>query len=259
MSKTSTHPDALIEFLNGRVDEATRQEIEPHLSTCPECSAVAETIKALRLERDLIHPDISEIASLLHGGLSEERESAVSAHVACCRSCASEVAQYARAEAIAAKYDSSNAPAAEIPAAAWQAIREWEESSYGIPRSLSEVAAHDLPNRLSRLLSERNEEMRELITRESKVNLVPVIVVSADGEFKGIELFEALTESGGANILRHADRSDRFDSRPVHVLLDLEDRQSVLVSERVDGQIVRLEKVLASEPLKKVNYFIVED
>jgi anti-sigma factor RsiW len=293
MGRKTRHPDELFDYLSGAADPDTSSSVEQHLAICSDCSAVAELVRSLKSGSKQVgagrttpgesrskiadtsaevsesrseishygpHPDISELASVFHGELPRARTRAAAAHIAQCGSCADELAQYARAEEIASQYEARTAERTPAPSAAWELIREWEESSFAKPKQATEVTGTELLDRLASLLSEKDQELRELAGTADRPQLVPVVVVSRSGEFRGVELFEPAAEPGGTSVLRHADKSDRFDSRPVHVLLDFGEKDAVLVSEQITGDTITLERVASARSiLRRADYFIVED
>ena len=61
------------------------------------------------------------------------------------------------------------------------------------------------------------------------------------------------------NIARHAEASEQFNARPVHVLLDFGDEHRVILSERVDRDTLRIRQpVRRTQPLR-ADYFIIEE
>jgi hypothetical protein len=76
------------------------------------------------------HPDIGELASLFYGDSSTSTVAKAAAHVALCPGCREEIAVYAQAERIAARFDSRTSERASVPASAWEMIRGWEDSSF---------------------------------------------------------------------------------------------------------------------------------
>lgn len=294
MARRSEHPDKeLFEYLNGTLDEAAARIVEDHLKGCANCTAAANTVRELKSASHAItqsaaspseisdsqisnfrsqttpaHPDVGELASLFYGGLARARSSSVRAHVASCPSCAAELAQYARADRVAAEYKASPATAVEIPARAWEMINEWEESSFAKPKQAGASASGDMLLRLSEVLLSERDRLREqaegaLAGDQSELAaravLVPVIVVDRTGEFRGVELFER--EGGpGAGALRHAQGSERFNNRPFHALLDFGKKKCVTVSDLIQRDTIRLVDVpKESKKLRRVDYFIVED
>src|SRR5262245_55472942 len=99
MGRRSAHPDKkLFAHLSGRLDQQDSQAVEEHLSNCNSCATVAALVRGLKSEKSQIstnHPDVSEIAALFYGESTTKHRSKTAAHIARCRSCADEMAQYA--------------------------------------------------------------------------------------------------------------------------------------------------------------------
>lgn len=185
MSNKQTHPGReLFEYLSGGLDPRGREMVEGHIAECDDCKEVIGVVRALRqgapgpdtanawLEEGSAHPDIGELAALFYGGAGAGSVSRAAAHVAVCPDCREEIAVYAEAERSAARFDSSAAKRVAVPAAAWEMIREWEDSSFAKTKpetkSLSpELAASDstergqtkeaLPNRTGGLKQNSNK------------------------------------------------------------------------------------------------------
>ncbi len=165
MSNQPSHPDReLFEYLRGGLDPSGRDMVEAHIAECADCKEVAGVVRALRqggpdpdrasawLEPRSGHPDISELATLFYGGAEASDVSQTAAHVAVCPDCREEIATYARAESAADSFDSRAAERVAFPDAAWEMIREWEDSSFAKTKpetkSLSpELAADDSADR----------------------------------------------------------------------------------------------------------------
>lgn len=272
MAKKSAHPDRhLFDYMSGTLDALSAREVEEHLAACSECARTSDLVRVLRSasrggslttqEPGTEHPDASQIAALFYGKASGARRE-TAAHVATCRSCTEEISEYARADAAASAYKPAEHARGEVPAAAWDMIRDWEESSFAKPKPASEVISHELLAKLFNLLSERKDWLREVrrSTADSRAGAssfegVPVIVVDRSGRLRTVELFEKGTDANGADILRHADKSERFDEKTVHVLHEAGGRQRV-ASYRVQLDSIRFEEVSAEET---ADYFIIED
>jgi anti-sigma factor ChrR (cupin superfamily) len=143
MSNKQAHPEReLFEYLSGGLDASGAIMIEEHLRECAGCSEVVSLVRALRqgpappddanawLMSESEHPDIGELASLFYGDSSTSTVAKAAAHVALCPGCREEIAVYAQAEQVAARFDSRTSERASAPAAAWEMIREWEDSSF---------------------------------------------------------------------------------------------------------------------------------
>jgi hypothetical protein len=274
MVKKSAHPEHLFDYLNGAVDEAAARLIEAHISVCDDCGFVAAVCRALkkaasdpegenRYQGTGEHPDISELASFFYARQRRADSAHVAEHVALCSSCAEEIAQYARAERVAYQYEPAKAASGEVPATAWEMIRDWEDSSFARLKPASEVLGQELLNRLFSLLDERTREIGKSgheVSGSQDTGRVPVLVVSRSGKVRGVEFFETAVDSTGARVLKHAEGSQRFDNRLVHALLDYGESEPVLISEVIKSETVRLEHApREEEELRRVAYFIIEN
>ena len=182
----------------------------------------------------------------------------MAAHIALCQSCATEIAEYARAESAASRYNAAEAIRVEMPARAWELISEWEESSFARPKPASEVIGQELLAKLSNLLSEQREQLAE--AESENAGMVPVIVVDREGEVRSVEMFKKIRGARGQKVLEHAEKSERFDDKPVHVLLDFGEEGRVVVSERIRRDTVRLKRPARQQSeLRRADYFIIED
>lgn len=276
MVRKSTHPTRLFEYLNGAVDDQAVRSIEAHVSECKECASVAALVRALKEASSESsaeitrtsqitheHPDVSELASFFYGGSRPTAPSRVAAHVALCSACAEAISQYARAEHATAEYKPHNKSAGEVPAKAWEMIRDWEESSFAKLKPASEVLGQELLARLARLVVEQPQAAREpgyVVSRPQRAERVPVLVVSKSGEVRSVELFDKVMDSTGASVLKHAEGSERFDNKAVHALFDLGQNQPLIISELITMGTARLERVPRSEETaQRADYFIIED
>lgn len=291
MARKSAHPDRqLFDFLSGTLDEKTAQMIREHLANCVDCASVADLAHALKekgrdwqistpeSQRSQPHPAVSELASFFYDKSPRARNSATAAHVALCRSCADELALYAQSERAASLYDSSQAEVGEVPARAWEMILDWEESSFARPKPESDAASSEQLAKLSQMLSERKDDLRgrarealgrgviltgKLTRSEADANrpdLVPVIVVDRTGQFRGVEMFEKATGERGASILKHAEKSSRFDNKQFQALLDFGEKSFVVVSDLIRRDTIRLQHVARpNAELRRADYFIIED
>ncbi len=287
MVKNAAHPEfRLFEYLNGSVDEKSAQVIEQHLSACDECSSVARLVRVLkasaretaREDQSQVsdpnpqtsgkHPDLSELASFFYAKSQRARGANVAAHVALCASCGEAIAQYARGESAAGKHHSVNEAPGEVPASAWEMIRDWEDSSLAKPKPASEVLGQDLLARLACILNEQSQvpESGQPVSRTQLVELgagaerVPVLVVSHSGEVRSVEFFEQVVDDVGARVLRHSEGSLRFDNKLVHALLDFGEKEPLVISELVKSSTLRLKPApRAEEKPRRVDYLIVED
>lgn len=272
MAKRSAHPDKqLFDYLKGALDAHDGQLIEQHLADCAGCASVADLVGALKSEvgessrnsnikSEILkeHPDVSALASFFYARSPRARNSQLAAHIAVCQSCAAEIAEYARAESAALRHNPAEAIRGEMPARAWEMIREWEESSFAMPKAASEAIGQELLAKLSNLLREQRDQLSE--AESENAGMIPVIVVDREGEMRGVEMFKKLSGSRGANILEHAEKSERFDNKPVHVLLDFGEENRIVVSERIQRDTVRLKQPARQQSeLRHADYFIIED
>jgi anti-sigma factor RsiW len=260
VARKSAHPAKLFEYLRGELDEPSSQMIDEHLSTCDDCRAIVTLTRALKhgpersglsLEPAETHPDVSEIASFFYGKSAKSKGAATAAHVASCRSCAQELAEYASAERAAAEYDPSRSLAAEFPSAAWELIRDWEESSFAQQKAATYEVSREMIARLTQLLVQRREELQvsrgKAVTHpesgSERAALVPVIVVDRSGTLRGVEMFERATDAIGADVLKYTGEPERFDRRPFHALLDFGDSNRVVVSDLILRDEIRLPRI----------------
>lgn len=270
--------------MKGALDAEAGASVEEHLAGCAGCAAVAGLVRALKDDARRSggvesqtpnagprvaagHPAVSELASFFYSKSPRAADRATVAHVARCRSCAEEIAEYARAE----RASSGHAPAAaggEVPAAAWGMIREWEESSFARPKAAGEAIGREMLEKLFNLLSEQKDWLRDArrsvmaqsAGEDETQRLVPVIVVDRSGRLRGVEVFERVKDADGESVLKHAEKSDRFDKKPIHALLDFGDKDRVVVTEHINQDTARLRQ--ASRPdakLRRADYFIIED
>ena len=261
VARKYAHPEKLFQYSRGELDEPSRQEIEVHLSGCDDCRAIIALTRMLKhggersglsLENAETHPDVSEIASFFYGRTATSTRTATAAHVASCRTCARELAEYANAERAAAEYTPAHSPAAaEFPSAAWELIRDWEESSFAQPKVAAYEVSQEMLARLTQLLVERREELLvirgEAVTHpesgSERAALVPVIVVDRSGSIRGVEMFERATDAMGTYVLKYTGEPERFDRRPFHALLDYGDSNRVVVSDLILRDEIRLPRV----------------
>jgi hypothetical protein len=274
MARKSAHPDRkLFDYLNGAISDGERQQVEQHLARCADCAAVADLVRGLKDRADENrapalrssdaaghgpqdeHPDVAALASFFYNQSPRKRDQRVAAHVAQCRRCAAETAMYAQAERAALAYEPATTEAGAVPAAAWEMIREWEESAFARPKPASEAAGHEL---LAKLTTALREQRRQADSATS-ADAVPVTVIDGEGRVRGVEMFKQETDAEGANILRHIDASEQFDAKPVHVLLDFGDEHQVILSETIELDTLRIKQpVRRTQPLR-ADYFIIDD
>ena len=280
MSKKQAHPDIqLFDFINGAVDEKSAKVIEAHLSACDDCASVARLVGALKesaseptneglseisnLKSQISgeHPDISTLASYFYSESPRTQSPSVASHVVLCRSCAEALAQYARAERAAAEYKPVREALGEVPATAWEMIRDWEDSIFATLKPPTEAVSEELLERLSSLVSERSNEVLELEgSQPESRERVQVLVVNRSGEVRSVEIFEREVDATGERVLKHLEGSGRFDDRRIHVLLDYGEDEPLVASGMVRRGTIRLPHETRSpdKPVRE-NYFIVED
>ena|SRR5215813_816940 len=269
MSTKSMHPEIeLFEYLNHSMGEDRASAIATHLSTCEECASVAALVNALKAEGTHaksqshigVHPGIDELASFFYSKEESSNMAQVANHVAICSPCAEAIAQYAIGERASEMYEPSKATIVEVPAGAWKMIDDWENSSFGNPRPANEVLGQELLDRLAELLNDRVNREAEIGSSETKTaDRIPVLVVGSSGEARGVEFFDHEIDKTGASVLRHSEGSERFDRKPLHTLLSFDEKQPVVVSQVMNRDTVRLEKVRSEGEARRADYFIIED
>jgi hypothetical protein len=179
MSNKRAHPEReLFEYLSGGLDPHGANMIEEHLRECAGCSEVASLVRALRqspvppddanawLMDESEHPDIGELASLFYGDSSAGTVAKAAAHVALCPGCREEIAVYAQAERIAARFDSRASERASAPASAWEMIREWEDSSFARTKPETKPLSPELATNESTKQDESKEPRPTLLPNE---------------------------------------------------------------------------------------------
>lgn len=270
MAKKAGHPGReLFDYLNGRVVGDARLQIEQHLSVCANCAEIADVVRELKqnqasqtaasasLQRSAqdSHPDAAGLADLFYARSSRKIDAQVAAHVAQCSACGAEIALYSQAENAAADYQILKTETGAVPPAAWEMIRDWEDSEFARPKPAGAVVDHELLAKLSAALREK----REMEAGARADETVPVTVIDSGGRVRGVEMFTQTTDAEGARVLRHAEKSQEYDARPVHILLDYGDEKRVILSEPIDRDTLRVaQPVRRTEPLRS-DYFIIED
>jgi len=271
------HPDRqLFDFLGGKLDGQASAPVQDHLAQCEDCAAFVRLIGALKAEAGEMsvkeapspHLDVSALASLFYAAGPQPEHPEAAAHLATCRECAGELAEYARAEQLAASYTQFGEVSGEAVALAWQKIHDWEESSFAQLKPAAEGITEEMLAKLSELVSVKKDHLRDLaheaeadaVSTAQKPELVPVIVVDKEGDLRGVELFEKTADPRGASILRHSEGSERFDSKPVHALLDFGEKNVVVVSDQMRQDTIRLQRVTRRDTdLQRADYFIIDD
>src|SRR5436853_1757317 len=204
MARKSAHPDRkLFDYLNGAMSDEARQRVEQHLADCADCAAIVGLVRALKHEAadsqatssepfeqithhasritEDEHPDVAALASFFYNKSPRKRHAQIAAHVAQCRRCAAEVALYAQAEHAAMAYESAVVEANAVPAAAWEMIREWEDSAFARPKPASQAVNHELLANLTNALREQHQQTE---SRTSQAP-VPATLMSRGGRIAG--------------------------------------------------------------------------
>jgi hypothetical protein len=265
MTKKTAHPDStFFDYLNGKTEGPATRLIEQHLIACEECASAAAVVRAIKNEvsesntpsAPSHHPNVSELASFFYSKSQQAMSSPVAGHVAQCLSCAEEIAQYAAGEQAASEYEVANATRAEVPAQAWEMIREWEESSFAKLKPASDVLSRELLERLPGILK---AEGSHAVSAPRGAQRVPVLVISRSGDVNSIEYFEESVDSSGTLVLKHAEGSARFDKRLVHALFDAGRMEPVVISELIQSDTLRFEQVERFEELRRAGYFIIDE
>jgi anti-sigma factor RsiW len=287
MGKQSGHPEReLIDYLDGRLNDDAAGEVAAHLESCGECRGYLDTIRVLRSQKPPIggaggsppvqsasepdendaHPDVGELASFFYSKSSRAGSAALRSHVALCASCSNVLSQYALAEKLANSYVPSTAKTAEIPARAWELIAEWEESSFAKPKESGEANANEVLSRLAAVLAEQKDALREQALRTlgreyiNRPGLVPVVVVDSAGQFKGVEIFERHRDAAGVEVLRHSQRSEKYDDKRVHVFFESGEARMVTASTAITRDTIRIQRRKGEKTgFNAADYFIVED
>ncbi|HWP43482.1 MAG TPA: hypothetical protein VNO14_09630 [Blastocatellia bacterium] len=282
MGRKTAHPAVeLFEYLSGRLNRQAGEAIEQHLAACGDCARLAGLVRELkagaqeaRLEQSARHPDTGELAAFFYGKSPRARSAATAAHLALCRSCASELALHAQAEQAASRYDSSKVEAGRVPDSAWALIRDWQESNFARPKPAREWVSEQALAKLSQALSQQKDELRSLakstLERDragskaeedpERAGPVPVIIVDRSARFRGVEIFERSEGPNGASILTYPEKSHRFDNKQFHALLDFGEQSFIVISDFIKRDKVRLQRVTRPDgQLRRADYFIVED
>jgi hypothetical protein len=284
MLNRATHPDrALFDYLRGKPDQSSPDAFSPdsfsnvsvaqHVASCSECAVIAGIVSAARgiaasgvVRSDFdVHPASGELARFFYerGAVGSY---ATAVHVAECSECVSAIAEYARAENAAKQYRDERYIVGAVPEAAWIMIREWEDSSFAIPRTAGQTLSHETLSKLVGLLQDRRSQidhlMRAAMMRspeaERRPELVPVIIVDPQGEFRGVEMFHRLA-GPGLHSLVHAQESNQFDNKPMHALLDFGPGDQVVVSKTVEACAARIRHDRATAEPRRADYFIVDE
>jgi len=263
MSK-SPHPDReLFGYLSGSMDAQRVQAVDHHLEQCGECRLFVDSVRGLRSVPELAaastgeHPTVAELAEFFYDSGRRKNESDASrsyipAHVAICDECSVAIAQYAQAEAAASRFEATKGSSHAIPEAAWQLIRDWEESPFAGIKDPAQ-AAPDLLTRLSALIAQE-DAASTLDKYDASTEVVPVRVIDSLGRVLRVELFRRV--SGG---FKHEDESGRWNEKPVHAVLEFSEGHRVLISDLVRGDRIELKQEHGTASLVRADYFIVEE
>jgi hypothetical protein len=268
MATKASHPDIeFFDYLSGHAGAEQSRLIEEHLSSCGECASAAALIRAIKdevLESKAApgdqHPDVGELATFFYS--PEAANASVARHVALCGPCAEEIAQYAAGERAASGQVPAGAAHSQVPASAWEMIRDWEQSSFANPKPASEVLSADLLEKLSRILSERVDSLREsppVAPQRGVVRRVPVLIISRSGEVDSVEYFEESIEPTGARVLRHLEGSTHLDNRRVHALIDVGGIEPLVVTELIESDTLRIDQIEGLRDIRSADYFIVDE
>lgn len=204
------------------------------------------------------HPSTSELASLFYGSAPGK---SVPAHVAVCPRCAAELALYAQAERAAERHEGLEKTAAAIPAAAWQLIRDWEESDFARPRAEGEARNADLLNRLAQVVATRKDirhARKSVLAREP--GRVPVVVVNRSGELRGVEVFERAAGKRGETTLIAAEPLSRYENVEIHALVYQDGKTYDIESYRLVRNTVRVGAAAKEgQTAVQTDFFIIEE
>ncbi len=222
--------------------------------------------RALSSTSEAPYPDSRDLAALFYEEAKGVVQRQTAAQVALHSHLADEIAEYVRAEQLASAYRPEAQASTGVPPAAWNLIYEWEEQELATTKTESERGREDMMARLSQILNAKKDELRELareshpLGKEHQTETVSVIVVSHAVEFRGVEVFEKVPDEEGASVLKHIEQSDKFDSKPVHVLLDFGEEHPIVVSEFIHRDTIRLQRILRpNSRLQRADFFIIEE
>jgi len=214
------------------------------------------------------HPDVRDLASFFGGKPDDAANRATAAHVAICKDCEETIGEYARAEEMASRYSPTGTARGQVAQSAWKMIDEWENSSFAKLRPEGELEGRELRDQLLKVLRERGADINEAAHHALKAargvdtlrDLVPVIVLNRDGEFRGVEVFEKASNQPGVEMLAHVKGSRQFDNSLLHALFDFRSGEQILLSNSVKLGAARIEYSGFSNtgPLA-ANYFIFAD
>jgi hypothetical protein len=261
MSESSHPENELFDFATGRLDAGSARAVEQHVNECAECCSLVDSLAALKAEMSAIdarriefHPSVGELAEYFYARPTSTTSVSIAAHLAVCKQCASEIAFYAQAEAAARQSEAGARAVAQVPAAAWKLIRDWEESPFARTKGGMDVPNQELLQKLSELF-DSSRIARSNAERGSRPALVEVTVIDRSGQVIGVEMFEQSDDG-----LKHTGESARYNEKPVHALLDFGGGQRSVVSDRIRGDRIQMSYKQGSDlrPLAEA-YFIVEE
>jgi hypothetical protein len=194
------------------------------------------------------HPDAEELASFFYKDTPGEVVAGkIAAHVAVCRECSEVIAVYAHAELLASEPGVARAEPA--PQKAWELIRDWEGSAFTQPKAPDVVLNNETLNKLLGLMRDQTAP-----PEGETPDLVPVLVVDNQGEFRRVEMFEKKRTAEDAYVFEHLEKSEQFDSRSLHAVLELESGEVAIVAEKIERY-----RTLLQYPEKVAGFFIFED
>jgi hypothetical protein len=263
MTGKASHPGIeLLDYLSGRFDSNTALGIEKHIAQCSACSSLVGLVRQLKASRAAgvtisseSHPDVGELARFFYSKSAKSRHPATAAHIAVCAECAAEIAEYARAESIASKFQPSQHTAGDVPASAWRLIHDWEDSDFALPKETGLSLGPDLLEKLYKLLETAEIPSAELSSQDS----VPVMVVDRRGELKRVETFERVRDERGSIAYRQSGRTELYDKKPVHVLVDVGQSSPLVISQMFERGLLKLEQPIDRGDVRRADFFIVED
>ena len=206
-------------------------------------NAVTELFKARAASPDEDAPTISELTAFFYGKTDDV---SIARKVALSDSARDEIALYARAEQVAARYQPRKEEA-QIPAPAWEMIHRWEENEFAKPKPQTNAVSQDSLRQLAKVLAER-EEVKSVSHRH-----ITVVVMNREGEIRGFEKFEKSETTTGIT-LKHAEQSDRFADRELHAVSNQGGKEYEIASFKIERDRVRLGKLNY-----RADYFIIED
>lgn len=272
--KCSIADNELFDSLSGRLDPVRAGQFDAHLSECDECSLVASLIRQVKSESRNIaaaravvseskleqedqshHPSVGELADLFYETRPLANQQEVAAHVAICAECSDLLSQHATAAAVALVYEPGEK--AEAPEAAWELIREWEESSFAEPRAVEYRHTSEMAEHMLQLFEEKRAEIRQAISGQAGgADLMPVVIVDKAGTYRRVELFRDASQTADALRLQHTEGSTRFHGGLLHAVLVSTAGGYSLSSARIQNDSVEIAEQGAATSRQ---FFIVED